>query len=165
MQKRGNLKGEPSFIIFRNKISTHPLVNRNRKDTKRGFSTWRINSQPAWNFRNCSCEQAQFHTLFLSSSIAKKTNSTGNSSFRLVPHGNPLQYSCLENPVQLATLGFLFSSNLTEHLFLFMSHLNHHATAAKSLQSCLTLCDPFARQASLSITNSQIHSNSCPSSR
>ena len=32
MQKRGNLKGEPSFIIFRNKISTHPLVNRNRKD-------------------------------------------------------------------------------------------------------------------------------------
>ena len=38
-------------------------------------------------------------TLFFSSSIPKKTNSTGNSSFRLVPHGNPLQYSCPENPV------------------------------------------------------------------
>ena len=60
-----------------------------------------------------------------------------------MPHGNPLQYSCLENPVKLATLGFLFFSNLSEHLFLFMSHLNHHATAAKSLQSCLTLCDPI----------------------
>ena len=34
-------------------------------------------------------------------------------------------------------------------------------------QSCPTLCDPWitARQASLSITNSQVHSDLCPSSR
>ena len=43
-------------------------------------------------------------------------------------HGNPLQYSCLENPHGQRSLEGYSSAA---------------AAAAKSLQSCLTLCDPI----------------------
>ena len=58
-------------------------------------------------------------------------------------HGNPLQYSCLENPrdrgAWWATVhGVAKKSDTTERLSTAAA-----AAAAKSLQSCLTLCDPI----------------------
>ena len=74
--------------------------------------------------------------------------------------GNPLQYSCLENPMDRgawwATIHGVTKSRtrLSDfcvcvcfvyscHLFLTSSASVAAATAAKSLQSCPTLCDPI----------------------
>ena len=57
-------------------------------------------------------------------------------------HGNPLQYSCLENLMDRrtwqATVHRVAESDSTE-----MTLACTHAAAAKSLQSCPTLCDPI----------------------
>ena len=67
-------------------------------------------------------------------------------------HGNPLQYSCLENPMDRgawrATVPRVAKSRAR------LKRLQFSSVA----QSCLTLCDPMNRaacQASLSITNSR----------
>ena len=56
-------------------------------------------------------------------------------------HGNPLQYSCLENPHGQKSLAGYSPGGRKES---DMTEATKHSTAAaaKSLQSCLTLCDP-----------------------
>ena len=67
-----------------------------------------------------------------------------------VGSGNPLQYSCLENPMDRGTWRVWFIdlqkvqhnwSNLAQHItYLYKPAA---AAAAKSLQSCPTVCDPI----------------------
>ena len=52
----------------------------------------------------------------------------GSGKFPGGGHGNPLQYSCLENPRDRGA---------------WWAMVHAAAAAAKSLQSCLTLCDPM----------------------
>ena len=66
-------------------------------------------------------------------------------------NGNPVQYSCLENSMdggiwQATVHGVTKRSDRTEQL-------HFHFLCARSLQSCLTLCDPWtvAHQAPLSM--------------
>ena len=61
-------------------------------------------------------------------------------------NGNPLQYSCLENPMNRgacwATVHRVAKSQ-TQQKRMFESCVPAAAAAAKSLQSCPTLCDPI----------------------
>ena len=65
-------------------------------------------------------------------------------------HGNPLQYYCLENPMDRGTWQATVhrvTQSQTQLKWLSMmmtaSVLLYSAAAAKSLQSCPTLCDPI----------------------
>ena len=53
-------------------------------------------------------------------------------------YGNPLQYSCLENPMDRGDWRSIVHRVAQSHTW-----LKWLAAAAKSLQSCLTLCDPI----------------------
>ena len=67
-------------------------------------------------------------------------------------NGKPLQYSCLENPINRVTWWFIVhgvakSWTRLKRLgkYAHLDHLSAAAAAAKSPQSCLTLCDPIDR--------------------
>ena len=62
-------------------------------------------------------------------------------------NGNPLQYSCLENPMEggawWATVHGVAKSWTRLSDFTFFLRLLMMPVCVKSLQSCLTLCDPM----------------------
>ena len=55
-------------------------------------------------------------------------------------NGNSLQYSCLKNPMDRGAWGAMVHGVTKSQTWL--SDLAEHTAAAKSLQSCATLCDP-----------------------
>ena len=63
-------------------------------------------------------------------------------------HGNPLQYSCLENPMDRGAWWVIIHGSQRVRTQLVTKRTAHTvaaaaAAAAESLQSCLTLCDPI----------------------